>query len=413
MALGTLFATTTLVVFLVGFLATFLLGCGVPASEGSVDTRPPEEALRSALQKPQGLDRVRDYVRALSNLDPDTARRLADQFTDTDKKADEKVPAYELRLFYTTWAEVDADGALNYILELPEEAPFRNNVASSVVRSVTAVDPARARVWVRTLPETESEEFRVSLAIALVEGWPAATAGFQGVSEVVEQLPVGFARQRAAHALAADVMAAGQIEEAIEWAESIPLSASGKLRALIFRKIAETASPAQFQPVSDWLDGHRDQREGQAGLRVLARSWATKDPEAALRWALAQPDDRGRFLSLKFAFQQYYDTDRERAQSWLNAQPDSPALDTPRLAFGLAHVHIDPAQAAETARKIHDEKNRDETLAKIVGLWLSQDRASAREWIGTSGLPQSYWLGILRPNRASAPAPNETGAGGS
>lgn len=382
-----------------------LLGCSGPASDGSVDTRTPEEALRSAFEKPQGIDRVRDYLRALSNLDSGTARRLADLLTETD----EKVPAYEIRLVYTTWADVDADGALNYILELPPNASFRINVASAVLRSVTTVDPTRARVWVRSLPNSEPEEFRVALAVALVEGWPAAAEGFAGIGEIVEQLPVGFPRERAARALVADVIAGGQIDEVTEWAESIPLSAPGKLRALIFRKVSETASPEQFQAVSDWLDGHRDTREGQAGLRVLARAWAIEDPEAALDWALAQPDDRARFLSLKFAFQQYYDTDRKRARAWLDAQPDSPALDTPRHTYGLAHVHVDPAQAAEVVLKIHDQERRNDTLRKTVGHWLTRDRKAARKWIDESDLPEAYWVGLLTQRGEAASTPVKTG----
>ena len=129
------------------------------------------------------------------------------------------------------------------------------------------------------------------------------------------------------------------------------------------------------------------------------------DAEEALRWALRQPDDRGRFLSVKFAFQSFYDQDRARASAWLVSQPASDALDPAWLAFALSEMFEDSEAAASGALEIEDEVTRDDILGKVVRYWLGRDAEGARAWIEASGLPQAYWTAVLAPK---PPQPRKT-----
>ncbi len=385
---------------LVSVLAAWLSACG-GESERDQRSTSPEDALRAALVEPAGLERVEGLVDAVSGLDSATAQHLADIMAGWG----EPIPAYELRLLHATWAARDSDAALEYVLLLDREAPHRKNVAAQVVQVVASREPTKARIWVVSLPEDEPEEFRTAMAVALVEGWPASRVGFEGVSDLIGSMPFGFERERAARALVENLIDDGQLEETMRWAESIPEHTPGQFRAMVFRKVAVTAGKDSPQRIADWLDGHRAHRYGQAGLRVLARTWAERDAEEALRWALAQPDDRGRFLSVKFAFSSFYDRDRARASAWLATQPASPALDPAWLSYALSEMFEDSEAAASGALEIVDEATRDDILAKVVRHWFGRDAEGARAWIAASGLPQAYWTALLTPKR---PQPRKT-----
>jgi hypothetical protein len=246
------------------------------------------------------------------------------------------------------------------------------------------------------------------MIVALVEGWPASTEGYEGVSDLIQGMPLGFARERAVRALIEGLIEDGELEATLRWAETIPLTAPGQFRAMVFRKVAVTADGESRPRVAEWLDSHRTERPGQAGLRVLARAWAEEDPEEALRWALAQPDDRGRFLSVKFAFQTFYEQDRDAAKAWLAAQPATPALDPARLSYALSELYVEPEAAAMGALEIQDEATRDDILGKVVRYWLGRDPKGAQAWMEASELSQDDWTVLLapkdRPSARSHPA---------
>jgi hypothetical protein len=353
----------------------------------------------SALEEPFGIERMRGFVFALTDLDSHTAEEIADLMSDLE----EEPPLYEQKLVFVTWASRDAEAALRYALQSNENALLRKNVASTVLRAVAAQRPEVARTWFQSLSPEEPAAFRNALATALVEGWPAAEVGFEGVSEILGNLPQGYERERATRTLVEGLVDAGQMDVAMQWAESVPKSAPGQFRALAFRKLALTAGRVDPMRVSDWLQAHRQDRQGQAGLRTLARTWAQTDPLAALEWGLGQPDDRGRFLSLKLGFQQYYEDDQEAATAWLTSRPDDPRLDPARVAFALSHVPVEPSAAADQASKIQDAATRDDILRKVIRQWIDiGDAAEARQWVKASGL--------FEPRDAAAELSPETAA---
>ncbi len=393
--------------FVVALLATILSGCGREAWQRDPEVGA-EETLRAALSKPMGIERAEGLVAAMSGLDPETARRLAEVMTNWN----EPVPAYEIRLLYVTWADRDPDAALASVLAMDPATGHRKGVGAAIVRSLAAREPSRIRQWVTSLSGDEPQDFRTAMAVALVEGWPAVRLGYEGISDLIENMPLGFERERATRALVTGLIEAGRMEQVMRWAESIPLDAPGQFRGMVFRKIAVIGGEESPKRIAAWLDRHRTERYGQAGLRVLARVWAENDPEEALGWALSQPDDRGRFLSVKFAYQAFYDQDREGAIAWLAAQADSTALDGARISQALSEMYVDPEAATRAALEIGDPGTRDDILGKVVRYWASQDVDAAKSWIDASGFPRAYWNELLKPKRPRPRATRRPGRAG-
>jgi hypothetical protein len=385
-----------------------VLACGGEETRQSPSAMSAEERLRAALARPMSLERTAGIVAAFEDLDTRTAQQLA-EIMDSPQ---ERIPVYELKLLYATWAARDADAALDFILLRDSTAKTHMAIATQVVSTVASREAAKARTWVTSLTDVVPEDLRAALVVGLAEGWPASTQGYEGISELIQTLPRGFERDRSVRVLVRGLVRDGKLDDAMRWAESIPLDASKQYRALAFRKIAEIAGKESPMRVSDWLDGHREHRYGQAGIRILARSWAQRDPEGALVWAMAQPDDRARFLAVKFSYQAFYDAESAAAQTWLATQPDSAPLDVARMTFALSHSYADSREAAAEALKIKDEALRKDTLSKVLRHWFGNDAPAARAWMDTSGLPESYWNALRQapapPARRSAP--NEDGA---
>jgi hypothetical protein len=382
-------------------LIVFVLGCSEDPKQAE-RAMSPEEQLYAALEEPVGIARTAGLVAAIDGLDTPRAKRFAVILDEWEGGT----PAYELMLLHSTWAARDADAALEFILLRDPEARHHPNLAAQVVKTVASREPAKARSWVMSIPDDAPQALRIALILGLVEGWPASQEGFAGISELIQSVPSGFERDRAVRVLVTGLVRDGQLEETMRWAESIPLDAPSNFRALAFRKIADAAGEDTPMVVSDWLDGHREFRYGQAGIRILARAWARRDPEAALEWALAQPDDRGRFLAIKFAFQQYYDDEPERAGAWLAARPDTDPLDTARMTYALSHTYVDSEEAADEALKIENEAVRDDTLNKVMKHWFRVDSGAARAWMDASGLPESYWDSLRRAPQPMQPSPH-------
>lgn len=366
------------------FALLSLLACeqgGGGASSTDLAGRDRGDVMREVLAMQEGPERTARFVSTLVDLDGASARALADVLA----AANETVPLYERRVLYLGWAEFDPDAALQHVLSLPGDA-VRSPLAVALIRRLSAEDPARARSVVLSLPEEESEGLRSALLVGLVQGWAAGEHDLEPIARLLEQVPKGWNRERATRVIMDELLERDEPDDAMAWAESIPVGGGDNYRAVAFRKVALVVGEKYPRRVAAWLEPHREHRFGQAGLRVLARTWGNQDPVAALDWAVAQPDDRGRFLAVKFAFDSWLQSDESAARTWLAGRPDDPVLDPAYLILALRVGPRDPVGASDAAMRIHDQKMRGEALAQVVGPWLEKAPAAARSWLDRNGI---------------------------
>jgi hypothetical protein len=351
-------------------------GEGEPETTSQVEGVTRADALRLAISLPEGPERVVALAAALGDLDPESARLLADVFLESS----DGIPTYELRALYMGWTEIEPFAGLSHLFTQPVDAQ-RDALIGALVRRLAMIDPVRAQVFVLEMPEEDAEHMQETLMLSLVQGWVAGGNDLAPIARFMEQAPKGWNRERATRLIMDAVLERGTHQDAMEWAESITEGQSDNYRAVAFRKVALVLGEEFPLEVAAWLDGHREHRYGQAGLRVLSRVWGEVDPNAALEWALSQPDDRGRWLSIKFAFDSWVQEDEAAARAWLEARPDDPIMDPAYLMLALRTGPKTPRSAADAALRIHDERSRNDTVTRVVGPWFGKDQAAAQDWL--------------------------------
>lgn len=122
-------------------------------------------------------------------------------------------------------------------------------------------------------------------------------------------------------------------------------------------------------------------------LRVVARSWALSDPEAALRWMMALESDRKRQGTVANAFKVWVNHDASAAERWLRHELPNAALDPAVRVMVALTREPEPDRAVEWALLAHDETARRRLVAGAARSWLRRDEAAARAWLAEAVLP--------------------------
>jgi hypothetical protein len=76
-------------------------------------------------------------------------------------------------------------------------------------------------------------------------------------------------------------------ESTMVWIDGIADEAERKAAAMVAVRALAAGSPADAIATADHFDVGRD----DGAIEHIAQIWATEDPDAALRWLIAQPDD--------------------------------------------------------------------------------------------------------------------------
>jgi len=388
----------TTLALVAAFAAGYLLG-GAPASAPPAPSGEVRAELEALLALPRGVERTGRFVGVLEGLTEERAEIVAETF-----EADFSLPSqYEIRLFAGEWAKQAPETALMRALAWKDRAA-RLSGGGEAIQVWARENPAAARQALAEISE-EPSELRGALSTALAIGWIDSGVDPQGLAPYLSGL-TEWDRERATRQLIDKLVADRGPEAAMRWAEAIPEDAPFGFRNLAFRKISLVVGVAEPERVAQWLEPHRERRYGQSGFRILGRTWASHDPEAAIAWATSQPDDRARFLSVKFAFERWYEDDKETALAWLRNAPPGALLDPAYLMVALVDGPTDPAGAADAALRIEDDAMRADTLGKVLGPWVQSAPEDAKRWLDASELSQENRAMVLRHmNRAARRMP--------
>ena len=119
----------------------------------------------------------------------------------------------------------------------------------------------------------------------------------------------------------------------------------------------------------------------------LASSWARADPQAAIQWALAQPDPAQREAALKASAGAWASHDLRDAAAWINAQPAGLNRDiaTRGLVGGLAYAQ--PESAWTWALSIQTPAQKIGALQSAYASLQKNDPALAEQFLQSANLP--------------------------
>ena len=368
-------------VVLFSILLAFLIGRhfdGSPPGIREDDAGPlrPADLIGSALKIEQGrADRARRLGQAFVEIDESNVDAIADLL---GRSIDDLAP-YEIRMFVDAWARFDSRAALEQAMSWPSGGA-RTAGASRAVSLMARRNPVEAKHVVVDMLSDQEGSLGVILVRELARGW-IHNGDLEGAGQFIEEMPPNFDREVLTYELAEAILSEEGPDAVRRWASAVPEKAEANYKGVAYRKAALVLEPADRERTIAWLEEDVDRWFGGAGMRVLARKWATKEPEAALVWASRLPEGRSRHFAVSFAFQGWYESDPEAAREWLLNQTEGEPLDPARAQLANYLVDREPEAAAVVARGMADPKQRRRELVNIIGKWMKEDRAAADAWL--------------------------------
>jgi len=329
----------------------------------------------------QGLD-PENLPEALSALEP----RLPWLATD------------ELRLFMLAWSRFDPAGALAWALA--QSAPHRRNLSGAAIYAYAFRDPVAARA---ALLRVEDDELREFMLGRLVAGWVRG-GDLEGAGEYLTSLPQGNRRLRYLSMLAWELSKDGP-EAVEEWAEAAP-AAFPRYKAAVFLKATSTLAGIDPAGTAEWVSAYLGRPYADGVLRAVARSWALRDPRAAMVWLASLPPGLKRDASVSNAFRVWLERTPKAAEEWLRGEVPAPALDAAASVMVGRHRDGSREEALGWALRLDERGLREQVLSNIAGEWLREDPDSASVWLEGAGLSEPL-LSAIRASAEGAREPDE------
>lgn len=175
-------------------------------------------------------------------------------------------------------------------------------------------------------------------------------------------------------------------ESALNWALSFPED-----REMVTAAALQTLSHSQPELAASFVLGREDMPQRERFLQNMAEGWARSEPEKALQWALALPEDlsRGALTSSLDALA------GGKPEVLLTRLPNLPPH-ARSSALALISSHAAELGFARTAELLTRESSSTETVAAAATL--------AREWTRSDPHAASGWIAELpggRPREAA------------
>ncbi len=362
-------------------LAILALGAGFGLGRLTALRADPElstiASFRRALEDPDWLTRSYRFSGFLQGLSPEN-------LPDALEALEPHLPwliTDELRVFMLAWVRFDPLGALEHALYWPP--PFNRNGSGAAIYAWALRNPAAASWALESVDDPELKDFMEG---RLVAGWIHGEHR-QSASDYIASLPEGPRRFGYIGLLAWQLSKQGP-EAVMRWAEAVP-DDPPRYKAAVFLKASGTLAPADPAGTARWLAGHLDRAYADGVLRVVARSWATSDPTAAMSWLMKLPAGEKRDGTVSNAFHAWHGHSAEDAERWLRTATPERALD-PVLRLMVGRSWRESTDVAmEWALAIDDPKLRQQVVANVARAWEGLDSEAGRELEDASGESRS------------------------
>jgi hypothetical protein len=273
------------------------------------------------------------------------------------------LPATALTPLFTTWARVDARGAVRALADLEPQAAQKLGVAMLEVLGNDDLGIARV---LGAAPQIDADRFRIEAAVAKAQHDPDAALEHllelpsAKASTAFGRIATIWVERDALGALAAadgmaDLAQRNEFKNAVltVWARVDPQALVDYVLALAPEQRSETMRSGNVLQAFSLIEPQRalqaaESMQGELGVsirRAALVGLAREDPLAALGFAEGLPAGNEREQLLRSIATSYGRTDPDAALAWANSlRPPSPSIVTSVLA-GLARV--DPNRAID------------------------------------------------------------------
>jgi hypothetical protein len=249
------------------------------------------------------------------------------------------------------WSQVDPVAAAKFLDASPETGRGLMGARMSIAENWAALDPQAALAWAQTPSSEPSARFAVSGAIM---GWWRADPS---AAEAYVNSHLDTLGPETVSALTRQIFAQDP-QRAKEWANQLS-TVEARRAATSF--IAMQMAMSDPKGASEWV-GTLPEEVRDIALHGVVNSWARRDPDAVVGW-----------------INTLNGTMRDQAVS----------------AYSSALTMRNPAEALNWATGISDGKLRDNSVQRIVTMWLNRSPREATTWIQKSTLPDAEKARLL------------------
>jgi hypothetical protein len=347
-----------------------------------------ESSLSEALRERDVLTRTFELATSLQRLD-ETNVEPAIQVFEAQRVG---VSAFEARLFLFAWSGFDPAGAFAWAHAWV--GPWRGTLESAAIYSWGYRSPTDALGALEDLEPARREELRESL----ISGW-ARSGDTQGLTDYLFSQPPGRERSRAIGVLLADlIQRENGPADVRRWAEGIAEGAPNQAKPTAFLTAGGALAQNNPKNARSFFEAHQDFEYARPALRTIARRWVDfHEPRDLFAWLVQLTPGSWRDDAVSAGFSRWWSSRPQEARAWLREAPQDEALDPALAVFAREVGRVSTARGVDWADRLQDPAKRRRTLAPLLRKWASEDRASARAWMKTHGVPSELQREFMNP----------------
>ncbi len=271
------------------------------------------------------------------------------------------------------WAQFDPLAALAYAKTL-NSSDIGRAVTDGALQQWANAAPAAMRAWLAALPPGEERNFAIARAVGKLgrNDIPAAL-------ELLKQVPEGGERSEAIGDLLRNRNVTGDPQLSGKIYALLPSNGRNGWEMPLAFRMAQT----DVQAAIAWASALPDVKGRQGAFAAIGKAWAQDDPAAALNWLRANtPPTEGRNNTLEDPFSTWAQDAPREALAWALALP--PGKSREDLAVkGIEHLaRIEPQRAAELIKTTFPEASRQRASTTLAVFWANTAPVGAAAWAG-------------------------------
>lgn len=366
------------------------IGMGCFQSERPI---PSGASLDAILEQPDPKLRTQQFLAYLDRATGSDLPEIESAFNAARQKLDPVV----CTLLAQWWVQFDPIGAFNDGLDL--SYMDRMLWGGAVFQEWARIAPQAALDRALEIPESAGQEWRRTVALALVRGWMAGGADPALLLPFIQDLPLGRPQKESLDVLFGLMIYEGNFDEATALLEGMPEAGEGRaLKGDAFRRMATVLTRKDPKRGLAWLEKHGSGPFGKNMAMRVASVWARNAGQPAVEWALRLPaETRNRDRIIQGAYRSWSAENPSGSQRWFEAQPFSADLQGILKLSILREARQNPAAAIARAEKIEDPGLRDEMLGVAGQIWINLDTEAANAWIAKANPSAAVEQAIRKP----------------
>jgi hypothetical protein len=325
---------------------------------------PLDVVLRKALENPDAVERMIGFAEVLRQVDATTIASLVAEF-DAQHDKDDWTGMQNRQLLFYKWGTFDPQAALAYLKEGNGNKHHKRYLTASVLSGWGSEDPDSAIAWARESHEGDDNPHMAGIISGL------AKTDLTRAGDLLQELPYGSTRGRAAHDVVRAHMRTGQ-ENAKNWASQLP---GNELKDGVVSMVVRELAKESPQQAAEWLSS-MDDVNPKKSVGSIAKQWAKDAPAEAANWVASFDDEETRKASLPGVISQWAAQDVQAAGEFLHDYPATSDRDAAIASYVYRIARSDAESAQAWADSIVDEKQRERVTRSIKQIAKHQSRVS-------------------------------------